>query len=40
LLHKYNVAIPLGNVAFNGQQAYDVAKELEKQKLVDFVVKA
>lgn len=26
LLHKYRVPIPLGNVAFNGKEAYLVAK--------------
>jgi len=32
LLSKYRVPIPLGNVAFNGKEAYLVAKQFGQKK--------
>lgn len=41
LLHKYKVPIPLGNVAFNGKEAYLVAKQFGQKKAdMEYVVKA
>ena len=40
LLHKYRIPIPLGNVAFNGKEAYLVAKQFGQQKKMEYVVKA
>jgi succinyl-CoA synthetase beta subunit len=40
LLHKFRVNIPLGNVAFNGKEAYLVAKQMGENKPREFVVKA
>lgn len=40
LLHKYRVPIPLGNVAFNGKEAFLVAKQFGLKKQMEYVVKA
>jgi succinyl-CoA synthetase beta subunit len=40
LLHKYRVPIPLGNVAFNGREAFLVAKQFGQHKKMDYVIKA
>lgn len=41
LLHKYRVPIPLGNVAFNGKEAFLVAKQFgQKKSDMEYVVKA
>ena len=37
LLHDYNIPIPLGNVAFSGKEAFDVASQF---KGIEYVVKA
>jgi succinyl-CoA synthetase beta subunit len=34
------VPIPLGNVAFNGKEAFLVAKQFGRNKKVEYVVKA
>ena len=40
LLHKYRVPIPIGNVAFNGKEAFLVASAFSKKKQLEYVVKA
>lgn len=40
LLAKYRVPIPLGNVAFNGKEAFLVAKQFGQKKQMEYVVKA
>jgi len=40
LLHKYRVPIPIGNVAFNGKEAFLVASSFSKKKQMEYVVKA
>ncbi len=40
LLAHYRVPIPLGNVAYNGKEAFLVAKQFGKQKKMEYVVKA
>ena len=40
LLHRYRVPIPLGNVAFNGKEAFLVAKQFGKKRQMEYVVKA
>ena len=40
LLSKYRVPIPIGNVAFNGKEAFLVAKQFGQKKQMEYVVKA
>ncbi len=40
LLHNYRIPIPIGNVAFNGKEAFLVAKQFGKKKQMEYVVKA
>ena len=41
LLHRYRVPIPLGNVAYNGKEAFLVAKQFsQKRPMNGYVVKA
>ncbi len=40
LLHKYRVPVPLGNVAYNAEEAFLVAKQFGEKYDQDFVVKA
>lgn len=39
-MHKFRIPIPLGNVAFNGKEAFLVAKQFGQQKKMEYVVKA
>jgi hypothetical protein len=40
LLHSYKVPIPIGNVAFSGNEAFKVATQFGAKGVTGFVVKA
>ena len=40
LLHSYRIPIPLGNVAFSGKEAFQVASQFGGKDAMEFVVKA
>jgi hypothetical protein len=40
LLHSYKIPIPIGNVAFSGKEAFQVATQFGGKDSKEFVVKA
>ena len=40
LVHQYRIPIPRGNVAFNGKEAYIIARKFGSDYSGDFFIKA